>query len=66
MRDATYASTRRLLDLAPSDRIRVLRHLPARDVAELGEAARTDWRTVSRAKQRLPGGVWRWLLLAGC
>jgi hypothetical protein len=62
VRDATVGAMRRLLDVEPDERAAVLRRLPARDVLELGEAARTDWQTMARPKQSLPGGSWRWLL----
>lgn len=66
MREATYETTRGLLDLPAADQDAVLRRLTARDLVQIGEAARTDWGTIARPKQRLPAGKWRWcVFLAG-
>ena len=40
----------------------VLHGMSPHDLGLLDEAARTDWPSLSRRKQRLPAGSWRWCL----
>lgn len=66
VREQTYCLVRKLLKLPRAKRDRVLAELGAPDLAALGEAARCDWATWGRPKQRVPEGGKRWrLVVAG-
>jgi len=66
LHEMTYEAARSVAMLPAAARLNVLERLETSDLVRLKEAARTDWGSYARKKQRLPKGDWRWcIFMAG-